>query len=172
MGIILHKVNGKDQQCQENLIATPKLTATVLPPDNWPSANRMFLLSFLCLIPQQLLLLPFKLLKIKTQLNLFTSYTCCGQYIINWVMLLLKAMASQISLRASLIGSSTAKIKNKKIPNLEQYTLSPQRKGALVRTLRCHAALIEDLLFEKNMVRYFYLHIIDRKIPKIVGIPS
>ena len=46
-----------------------------------------------------------------------------------------------------LIGSLTDKIK--KIPNFEKFTLSPQTNAALVRTLRCHANLIEEFLQEE-----------------------
>ena len=45
-------------------------------------------------------------------------------------MLSLKAMAAQISLGASLIGSKTGKIK--KIPIDENFTFSTQRKSNLV----------------------------------------
>ena len=36
----------------------------------------------------------------------------------------------------------------KKIPNCEKFTLTSQTASAFVRTLKCHASLIEDLLAE------------------------
>ena len=36
----------------------------------------------------------------------------------------------------------------KKIPNCEKFTLTSQTTSAFVRTLKCHASLIEDLLAE------------------------
>ena len=34
----------------------------------------------------------------------------------------------------------------RKVPNCEEFTLSAQTAAALIRTLNCHASLIEDLL--------------------------
>ena len=64
-------------------------------------------------------------------------------------MLYLKAMATQISLSPSLIGSKTGKIKSSR--SLKIYFLNT-KKSTLVRTLRCHSVRIEDL-FSKDVVR-------------------
>lgn len=49
----------------------------------------------------------------------------------------LRAMANWIKSR-----------RNDRIPNFEQFPLTSQTASAFVRTLLCHAALIEDLLTE------------------------
>ena len=51
--------------------------------------------------------------------------------------------------KPSFLRAMTDWIQNwqeKKIPNCEKFTLTSQTTSAFVRTLKCHASLIEDLL--------------------------
>ena len=55
---------------------------------------------------------------------------------------------------------------NEKIPASQKFTLTPQTSAALIRTLRCHAQLIEDLLddgFEYVMTARFQSDPIERR---------
>ena len=53
--------------------------------------------------------------------------------------------------KQSFLSAMTDWIQNwqeKKIPNCEKFTLTSQTASAVVRTLKCHSSLIEDLLAE------------------------
>ena len=149
---LLHRVYERDAQCQANLRAAPKLQAKVLHPGNCkqsvPVALAIFDPSTIAAIrhyfPQYADSAGFLELvniwwTISNSKSNFNYHNKLGNAAV-------KGDGKPQFLRS--FASWLENWKRLQIPNVQKFTLSAQTSAALVRTLRCHAALIEDLLSE------------------------
>ena len=150
---LLHQVYEKDKECQANLRAAPKLTAEVLHPGNCKqsvskalaifesstiAAIRMYFPE--CKGAADFLQLINTWWTISNSKVRFNSNNKLGN-----AAILNDGKPEFLRTFADLL----ANWQDQKIPNCEKFTLSPQTNAALVRTLRCHANLIEELLQEE-----------------------
>ena len=149
---LLHRVHEEDSKCQANLRAAPKLTKEVLHPakvkQSVPVALAIFepptRAAILRYFPQAQDSAGF--------LKLFHTW---------WMVTNSKQRerfnGSHKLGNAAILGDGKPTFlrnfadwihewSSQKIPNSEKFTLSAQTSAAMVRTLRCHASLIEDLL--------------------------
>lgn len=149
---LLHKVRERDMQCQANLRAAPKLQANVLHPGNCKQnvtvALAIFNPSTIAAIrhyfPEHADSAGFLELvniwwTISNSKSRFNSHYKLGNAAVkgDGKPQFLRSFASWLEIW-----------KQRQIPNSQKFTLSGQTNAALVRTLRCHASLIEDLLSE------------------------
>ena len=147
---LLHKVREKDMECQANLRAAPKLQANVLHPGNCKQNVRVALAIFD----------PSTIAAIK---HYFPENADSADFLdlVNtwWVISNSKARFNYRNKlgNAAVRGDGKPQFlrsfaswlenwKSQQISNAQKFTLTAQTNAALVRTLRCHAALIEDLL--------------------------
>lgn len=149
---LLHGVHERDQQNQANLRAAPKLTASVLHPGGCKQSVPVALAVFD----------PTTIAAIRQYIPDKEDAAGFLQLISTWWTI--SNSKSRFNPRHHLGDAATAddgKTKflrelaewvdtwtNRKISNAEKFTLSAQTSSAFSRTLRCHAALIEDLLSE------------------------
>ena len=147
---LLHKVREKDMECQANLRAAPKLSANVLHPGNCkqnvPVALAIFDPSTIAAIkhyfPDSVDSAEF--------LDLMNTW---------WTISNSKVRFNNRNKlgNAAVRGDGKPEFlrnfanwlenwKSQQMANAQKFTLTAQTNAALVRTLRCHAALIEDLL--------------------------
>ena len=149
---IFHRVHEEDRKRSGNLRAATKLTPTVLHPGNCkqnvPTALAVFDPSTIASIR-----LYFRGAQDSADfLNLIYTW---------WsISISKKRYNSRNKLgNAAVYGDGKPDFlrkfadwlqewQNQKIPNSQKFTLSAQTSSALIHTLRCHAALIEDLVFE------------------------
>jgi hypothetical protein len=148
---LFHQVYEKDKKLQGNLRAAPELSAKVLHPGNCkqavPPALAIFHRSTSTAIKKYF---PAKAHDAAGFLNLFDVW---------WTISNSKTEVNT----ANRLGNAAVLNDKKpeflrafanwiekwdllKLPNCENFTLTAQTSAALRRTLRCHAALIEDLL--------------------------
>ena len=149
---LLHGVHDKDSECQANLRAAPKLSKSVLHPGNCkqsvPTALAIFdpstRAAVLKYYPQAQDAADF--------LNLFHTW---------WMISNSKQryMPNYYLGNAAVLGDGKPKFlrqfaewliewQDERLRNSEKFTLSAQTSIALIRTIKCQAALIEDLLEE------------------------
>ena len=141
-------------QCQANLRAAPKLTAKVLHPGNRKQNVPVALAIFD----------PSTIAAIK---HYFPDNGESAEFLdlmnIWWTISNSKVRYNHRNKlgNAAVQGDGKPKFltsftdwlenwKNQQISNAHRFTLSAQTSAALVRTLRCHAALIEDLLANRQ----------------------
>jgi hypothetical protein len=149
---LLHQVRERDMQCQANLRAAPKLQANVLHPGNCKqnvaAALAIFDPSTIAAIRHYFpdhadsagfLELVHVWWTISNSKTIFNSRNKLGNAAVegDGKPQFLRNLASWLE-----------NWKNQQISNAQKFTLTSQTNAALVRTLRCHAALIEDLLSE------------------------
>ena len=147
-----HDVFERDASLHANLREAPKLTAKVLHPGNCkqnvPNALAIFdettIAAVKSYFPEKASAAAF--------LTLFSKW---------WVLSNSKARYSTANYlgNAAVIGDNKQSFlrtmgdwiqnwQENKIPNCEKFTQTSQTASAFVRTLKCHASLIEDLLAE------------------------
>ena len=147
-----HDVFERDANLRANLRKAPKLTTKVLQPGNCkqnvPNTLAIFYETKIAAVksyfPEKASAAAF--------LTLFSKW---------WVLSNSKARYSTANYlgnavvigdnKQSFLSAMTDWIQNwqeKKIPNCEKFTLTSQTASAVVRTLKCHSSLIEDLLAE------------------------
>ena len=147
-----HDVFEMDANLHVNLRKAPELTTKVLHPGNCkqnvPNALAIFdettIAAVKSYFPEKASAAAF--------LTLFSKW---------WVLSNSKARHSTANYlgNAAVIGDNKPSFlramadwiqnwQEKKIPNCEKFTLTLQTASAFVRTLKCHASLIEDLLAE------------------------
>ena len=147
---LLHEVYEKDEQLEANMKAAPKLTAKVLHPGNCkqnvPVALAIFDRSTSTAIKHYF---PQKT-DASDILNLFNVWwTVSNSKQRNNARHRLGDAAILNDQKPEFLRAFADwvdKWDNEKLPNCEKFGLSAQTSAALKRTLRCHAALIEDLL--------------------------
>ena len=149
---LLHQVREKDIQCQANLRAAPKLQANVLHPGNCKQNVAAALAIFD----------PSTIAAIR---HYFPDHSDSAEFLeLVHVWWTISNSKTRFNSRDKLgnaavegdgkpqflrnLASWLENWKKQQIPNAQKFTLSSQTNAALVRTLRCHAALIEDLLSE------------------------
>ena len=151
---LLHKVREMDMKCQANLRAATKLQAKVLHPGNCKQSVPVALAIFD----------PSTIAAIR---HYFPEHSDSAEFLelvnIWWTI----SNSKQRFNHRNKLGNAAVdgdgkpqflrnladwflKWKREQIPNAAKFTLSGQTNAALVRTLRCHASLIEDLLSEGN----------------------
>ena len=151
---LLHNVYEKDHQCQASLRAAPKITASVLHPGN-------------CKQSVPLALAVFEPSTIAAIRNYFPNKEDSAGFL-NLIYTWWTISNSKVRFNSrDKLGDAAVKNdgkpeflrnfadwvenwQNQKIRNAEKFTLSAQTSDALCRTLRCQAALIEDLLSEEQ----------------------
>lgn len=149
---LLHNVYEKDKQCQANLRAAPKITASVLHPGNCKQSVPVALAVFD----------PSTIAAIR---NYFPDKEDSAGFL-NLIYVWWTISNSKVRFNSrDKLGDAAVKNdgkpeflrsfadwvdtwQNQKLRNTEKFTLSAQTSAALCRTLRCQAALIEDLLSE------------------------
>lgn len=147
---LLHEVHEKDEQLQSHLRAAPQLTAKVLHPGNCkqsvPPALAVFHQTTIAAIKKyfperqdaagflQLINCWWTISNSKTAVHTSNRLGDASRRGDN-KPLFLRMFADWIEAWS-----------NNRIPNAETFTLSAQTSHALMTTVRCHAALIEDLI--------------------------
>ena len=147
---LLHRVHEEDTKCKGNIRAAPKLTQQVLHPGKVKQSVSVALSIFdptttaamLRYFPQAQDSAGFlKLLHtwwmISNSKQRFNSKNSLGNAAIH-------GDGKPTFLRK--LADWVQEWSQQKLPNCEKFTLSAQTSAAFVRTLRCHACLIEDLL--------------------------
>ena len=147
---LFHKVYEKDQSLQANLKAAPKLTANVLHPGNCKQSVPVALAIFD----------PTTFAAIR---RYFPENSDSAEFLNLFYVWWTISNSKEARNTRNLIGSAAIKNDGKpqflrdlaswievwdelNIPNTKKCTLSAQTSSAMKRTLRCQAALIEDLL--------------------------
>lgn len=149
---LFHRVHEQDVKCQANLKAAPKLSSQVLHPGNSKQSVPVALAIFdpstraaiLNYFPQAqdsagFLNLIFTWWTASNSKSKFHSNHKLGNAAI-------KGDGKPAFFRK--LADWLVEWQNQKIPNSQKFTLSAQTNAAMVQTLRCQAALIEDLLSE------------------------
>ena len=147
---LLHRVHEEDEKCQGNLRAATKLTKEVLHPGN----------------VKQSVPIALAILEPSTRAAIIRYFPQAQdsadflELFHTWWMISNSKVRINTSHQlgnAAIQGDGKPKFLRQfadwieewtttKIPNCEKFTLSAQTSAAMIRTLRCHAALIEDLL--------------------------
>ena len=167
---LFHDVFEKDVSWNANLRKAPKISQIVLHPGNnkqsVPLALAIFdettIAAIQSYFPEkssaaEFLKLFYKWWIISNSKNQFSSKYYLGNAAVIGDM------------KSSFLRSMTAWVQNwqdQRIPNSEQFTLTSQTLSAFIRTLNCHASLIEDLLndgFQFVMTSRFQSDPIERR---------
>ena len=147
---LLHDIHDEDRRVQANLRAAPKLTAQVLHPGN-------------CKQNVSVALAIFEETTIAALKRYFPSRNDAAQILhafhVWWSISNSKQrFNSRNSIgNAAVLGDRKPEFlrlfadwiahwTNQRLPNSQKFTLTAQTSAALIRTMRCQAALIEDLL--------------------------
>ena len=149
---LLHSVHDRDSQCQANLLASPKLTKTLLHPGNCKQSVPVALAVFDPSTRAAILQYFPSAQDAADFLNLFHTW---------WIISNSKQMfKSNYWLgNAAVLGDGKPQFirmfaqwlqewQDQKLSNCQKFTLSAQTNAALIQTAKCQAALIEDLLSE------------------------
>ena len=149
---LLHRVHEEDEKCQANLRAAPHLSSKVLHPSNVKQSVSVALAIFdpsttaaiLKYFPRaqdaaDFLQLIHTWWLISNSKAVYNSRNKLGNAVVpnDGKPLFLRKLADWLE-----------EWQDEKIPNSQKFTLSAQTNVAMVQTLRCQAALIEDLLSE------------------------
>lgn len=150
---LLHQVYEKDKECQANLRAAPKLTAEVLHPGNCKQNVSKALAIFESSTIAAIRMYFPECKEAADFLNLINIWWTISNSKVRFNSNNKLGNAAVLNdgkpefLRA--FADWLKSWQDGKIPNCEKFTLSAQTNAAMVRTLLCHANLIEDLLHEQ-----------------------